>query len=249
MPDLSYWDLGENVSVRDAFGRILVHLADKRDDWVLLDADVAGGTGAKPLVASHPNRVMQFGIAEQNMMAASSGLADSGLIPVVSTFAAFGTMRAHEQFRTAVCYANRNVKLCCSHLGMDVGPDGATAQAIEDLATMRAIPGVTVISPADANEFMNAFHAILAEAHKEADFIAEAGKQAFEMAQRNSLLELKMLLQHEFANRIRSTIGEVLNDQDLLKQMILEVARSNAIDPNEPVEVLLPSYCDHCFVR
>lgn len=158
---LSYWGPGEEVSVRDAFGRILVHMAETRADWVFLDADVAGGTGAKPLIQARPDRVMQFGIAEQNMMAAAAGVADTGLIPVVSTFAAFGCMRAHEQFRTAVAYAGRNVKLCCSHHGLDVGPDGATAQMLEDLATMRAIPDVTVISPADANEFMKAFAAIL----------------------------------------------------------------------------------------
>lgn len=161
MNDLEYWPVGANVSVRDAFGRILVNMAHIRNDWVLLDADVAGGTGAKPLIAAYPERVVQFGIAEQNMMAAAAGMADTGIVPVVSTFAAFGCMRAHEQFRTAIAYGDRNVKLCCSHVGLDVGPDGATAQMLEDLATMRAIPGVTVISPADANEFMNAFQAIL----------------------------------------------------------------------------------------
>jgi len=112
-------------------------------------------------VKAHKDRVVQFGIAEQNMMAAAGGMADTGIIPVVATFAAFGTMRAHEQFRTAIAYPGRNVKLCCSHHGVDVGPDGATAQMVEDLATMRAIPGVTVISPADANEFMLAFKAIM----------------------------------------------------------------------------------------
>ncbi len=158
---LDYWTVGEDVSVRDAFGRILVHMAAERSDWVLLDADVAGGTGAKPLVTQYPDRVMQFGIAEQNMMAAAGGVADTGLIPVVSTFGAFGCMRAHEQFRTAIAYPERNAKLCCSHVGLDVGPDGASAQMLEDLATMRAIPGVVVISPADANEFMKAFPVIL----------------------------------------------------------------------------------------
>ncbi len=158
---IEFWSEGEQVSVRDAFGRILVAQAAVRKDWMLLDADVAGGTGAKPLVQAHPDRVVQFGIAEQNMMAAAGGMADTGIIPVVSTFAAFGCMRAHEQFRTAIAYPGRNVKLCCSHHGIDVGPDGATAQMFEDLATMRAIPGVTVISPADANEFMLAFKAIL----------------------------------------------------------------------------------------
>ncbi|MBV1901679.1 MAG: hypothetical protein KUG56_08405 [Kordiimonadaceae bacterium] len=158
---LEFWNIGDDVSVRDAFGRILVHEAAQRSDWMLLDADVAGGTGAKPLVTANPERVVQFGIAEQNMMAAAGGMADTGIIPVVSTFAAFGVMRAHEQFRTAIAFPGRNVKLCCSHIGLDVGPDGASAQMLEDLATMRAIPGVTVISPADANEFMLAFKAIL----------------------------------------------------------------------------------------
>ncbi len=159
--ELEYWDVGEKVSLREAFGRILVHTAKQRDDFVLFDADVAGGTGAMPFVQQFPERVMQFGIAEQNMMAAAGGFADVGIIPVVSTFAVFGTMRAHEQFRTTIAYPNRNLKLCCSHLGADVGPDGATAQMFEDLAIMRSIPNVTVIVPADANELMKAFPAIL----------------------------------------------------------------------------------------
>ncbi len=161
MSDLEFWSLGENISVRDAFGRILLATARERQDFCLFDADVAGGTGAKPFVEAFPDRTVQFGIAEQNMMAAAGGFADTGLIPVVSTFAAFGTMRAHEQFRTAVAYPKRNVKLCCSHHGMDVGPDGATAQMLEDLATMRAIPNVSVVVPADANQFMSAFRAVL----------------------------------------------------------------------------------------
>ncbi|WP_019530926.1 transketolase family protein [Dasania marina] len=162
MSELEYFELGSEVSLRDGFGRVLCYEAERRDDWLLLDADVAGGTGAKPLVQQYPDRVKQFGIAEQNMMAAAGGMADTGIIPVVSTFAAFGCMRAHEQFRTAIAYPGRNVKLCCSHVGLDVGPDGATAQMLEDFATMRAIPGVVVISPSCANEFMQAFSAILA---------------------------------------------------------------------------------------
>ncbi|MBT4838356.1 MAG: hypothetical protein HON94_13530 [Methylococcales bacterium] len=161
MTQLEFWQTGEKVSIREGFGRVLNYAATQRDDFVLFDADVAGGTGAKPFVQENPQRVIQFGIAEQNMMAAAAGFSDCGIIPVVSTFASFGVMRAHEQFRTAICYANRNVKLCCSHIGLDTGPDGATAQMLEDLATMRAIPNVTVISPADANEFMQAFLAML----------------------------------------------------------------------------------------
>lgn len=154
MEDLTYWKIGDQISLRDAFGRALKYLGSIRNDFVLFDADVAGGTGAKPFVQAFPEKVVQFGIAEQNMMAAASGFADTGIIPVVTTFAAFGTMRAHEQFRTAIAYPGRNVKLCCSHLGLDVGPDGATAQMLEDLATVRAIPGVTVVVPADANQML-----------------------------------------------------------------------------------------------
>lgn len=161
MNGLHYWNPGEQISLREAFGRSLVHLGEIRDDFVLFDADVAGGTGAKPFVLKYPQKTIQFGIAEQNMMAAAGGFADSGLIPVVTTFAAFGTMRAHEQFRTAIAYPGRNVKLCCSHLGIDVGPDGATAQMLEDLATMRAIPGISVVVPADANQLLQALPAVL----------------------------------------------------------------------------------------
>lgn len=161
MNDLQFWKIGEEISLREAFGRILVHTAKQRDDFVLFDADIAGGTGARPFVQKFPERVKQFGIAEQNMMAAAGGFSDVGIIPVVSTFAVFGTMRAHEQFRTAIAYPNRNVKLCCSHLGVDVGPDGATAQMLEDLAIMRSIPNVTVVIPADANELMKVFPVIL----------------------------------------------------------------------------------------
>ncbi len=161
MGALEYWHTGEKVSLRSAFGRILCHLAEERDDFVLFDADVGGGTGSKPFIDKYPERVLQFGIAEQNMMAAAAGFSTTGVIPVVSTFAVFGLMRAHEQFRTAVAYPRRNVKLCCSHLGVDVGPDGATAQMLEDIAIARAIPNVTVVVPADANEFMMAFPCVL----------------------------------------------------------------------------------------
>ncbi len=153
--------LGDAVSLRTAFGRALCEAAGRRDDFVLFDADVASGTGAKPFVEQYPDRVLQFGTAEQNLMAAAAGAASTGVIPVVATFAVFGIMRAHEQFRTAVAYPRRSVKLCCSHLGLDVGPDGATAQMLEDLAVARSIPNVTVLVPADANAMLSAFPLVL----------------------------------------------------------------------------------------
>ena len=135
-------------------------MADEFPKLVLLDADIAGGTGGHHFRKSHPHRFIQFGIAEQNMMAAAGGLAATGLIPVVTTFAVF-CLRAIEQARLSIAYAGRNAKIVASHPGLDVGPDGGSAQALEDMAAFRAIPGMTVISPADPIETALATRAIL----------------------------------------------------------------------------------------
>jgi transketolase len=147
-------------SLREAFGKSLSALADEFPQVVVLDADIAGGTGVHHFRKSHPERFIQFGIAEQNMMAAAGGMAAVGLIPIVTTFAVF-CLRAIEQARLSLCYARRNAKIVASHPGLDVGPDGGSAQALEDLACFRAIPGMTVISPADATEMALATRAIL----------------------------------------------------------------------------------------
>lgn len=147
-------------SLREAFGKALSACADAHPNVVVLDADIAGGTGVHHFRKSHPDRFFQFGIAEQNMMAAAGGMAATGLIPVVTTFAVF-CLRAIEQARLSIAYAKRNVKIVASHPGLDVGPDGGSAQALEDLAAFRAIPGMTVISPADAEEMAQATRAIL----------------------------------------------------------------------------------------
>jgi transketolase len=147
-------------SLREAFGKALSSLADEFPKLVVLDADIAGGTGVHHFRKSHPERLVQFGIAEQNMMAAAGGMASVGLIPVVTSFAVF-CLRAVEQARLSLCYARRNAKIVASHPGLDVGPDGGSAQALEDMAAFRAIPGMTVISPADPTEMAQATRAIL----------------------------------------------------------------------------------------
>lgn len=147
-------------SLREAFGKQLVRLADKYPDFVVFDADIAGGTGAHHFRKSNPERFFQFGIAEQNMMAVAGGFASTGIIPFVTTFAVF-CLRAIEQTRLSIAYAGRNVKIVASHPGLDVGPDGASAQALEDLAAFRAIPGMVVISPADQIETARATESIL----------------------------------------------------------------------------------------
>jgi transketolase len=148
-------------SLREAFGRALVEAGARDSRIVVLDADIAGGTGAHHFRKAFPHRFFQFGIAEQNMMAAAAGMAAVGLVPVVTTFAVF-CLRAIEQARLSIAYSRRNVKIVGSHPGLDVGPDGGSAQALEDLAAFRAIPGMAVVSPADPVEAAAATHAILA---------------------------------------------------------------------------------------
>jgi len=147
-------------SLREAFGKALTRLAPDYPEVVVLDADIAGGTGVHHFRKAFPERFIQFGIAEQNMMAAAGGMAAVGMIPIVTTFAVF-CLRAVEQARLSIAYSNRNVKIVASHPGLDVGPDGGSAQALEDMAAFRAIPGMTVISPADATEMALATKAIL----------------------------------------------------------------------------------------
>lgn len=147
-------------SLREAFGKTLVNLAERYPNFVVLDADIAGGTGTHHFRKAYPGRFFQFGIAEQNMMAVAGGFAGVGLVPFVTTFAVF-CLRAVEQARLSIAYSRRNVKIVASHPGLDVGPDGGSAQALEDLAAYRAIPGMVVVSPADPHEVEQATEAIL----------------------------------------------------------------------------------------
>ena len=152
--------IANSDSLREAFGKALSALGDEFPKLVVLDADIAGGTGVHHFRKAYPERLIQFGIAEQNMMAAAGGLAAVGMLPVVTGFACF-LERAYEQTRLSIGYARRNAKIVASHPGLDVGPDGGSAQALEDIAAFRAIPGMTVISPADPMETALATRAIL----------------------------------------------------------------------------------------
>tara|TARA_B100000787_G_scaffold165486_1_gene149456 strand:- start:6167 stop:7135 length:969 start_codon:yes stop_codon:yes gene_type:complete len=147
-------------SLREAFGKSLTKLAPKYPDVIVLDADIAGGTGMHHFRKAFPDRFVQCGIAEQNMMSMAGGLAATGLVPIVTTFAVF-MLRAIEQARLSIAYANMNVKIVASHPGLDVGPDGASAQCLEDLACFRSIPNMTVISPCDSLEMDQATKAML----------------------------------------------------------------------------------------
>jgi Transketolase, C-terminal subunit len=138
------------ISTRDAYGSTLVELGAKDERIFVLDADLAESTRTFKFGRKYPRRYYNMGIAEQDMMATAAGMALSGKIPFVSTFAVFATMRGGEQIRTSICYPRLNVKIVTTHSGLSVGTAGATHFCEEDLAIMRAIPNMTVIAPADA---------------------------------------------------------------------------------------------------
>ncbi|MCD8122539.1 MAG: transketolase family protein [Clostridiales bacterium] len=138
--------------LRTAYGEALVKLGAVNDKIVVCDADVSAATMTNIFRQKYPERFFNFGIAEQNMICAAAGMAHSGLIPFVSSFAMFGTGRAYEQMRNAVAYSGANVKLACTHPGISVGEDGGSHQALEDISLMRSIPNMTVLSPCDCLE-------------------------------------------------------------------------------------------------
>ncbi|NLL18014.1 MAG: transketolase family protein [Clostridia bacterium] len=140
------------IATRDAYGNALVKLGEVNQDVVVLDADLAGSTKTAKFREKYPERFFNMGIAEQNLIGTAAGFALSGKIPFASSFAIFATGRAFEQVRNSVAYPNLNVKIAATHAGLTVGEDGASHQALEDIAIMRAIPNMTVIVPADGVE-------------------------------------------------------------------------------------------------
>jgi len=148
-------------ATRDAYGETLLELGRKRSDVVALDADLSCSTKTGKFAKEFPDRFFNMGIAEQDMVGTAAGLALSGKIPFASTFAVFETGRAWDQIRLVVCYSNTNVKLVATHGGITVGEDGASHQALEDIALMRALPNMMVIVPADAAETASVINAIV----------------------------------------------------------------------------------------
>lgn len=150
----------DKMATRDGFGRMLVELADKYKYYVLC-ADLAESTRTHYFKEAYPSRYIECGIAEGNMMSTAAGIASSGICAITSTFAMFAAGRAYEQIRNSIAYPHLNVKICATHGGLSVGEDGATHQCLEDLALMRVIPGMTVISPCDGLEAKKALEAAL----------------------------------------------------------------------------------------
>lgn len=141
----------EKKAVRVAYGEALVKLGEANDKVVVLDADLASATMTNAFKKAYPDRFFDCGIAEANMVDMAAGMSTMGLIPFCSTFAVFAG-RNYDQIRNGVCYPKFNVKFGFSHAGITLGEDGGSHQAIEDIALMRVLPGMTVFVPSDANE-------------------------------------------------------------------------------------------------
>lgn len=139
----------KKIATRVSYGNALVELAKKHDDVVVLDADLAAATQTGIFKKEFPERHIDCGIAESNMMGIAAGIAATGKVPFASSFAMFAAGRAFEQVRNSIGYPHLNVKIGATHAGISVGEDGATHQCNEDIALMRTIPGMTVICPSD----------------------------------------------------------------------------------------------------
>lgn len=142
----------ESDTIRKGFGEGLKELGATNDKVVALCADLTGSTNMNFFADAYPDRFFEVGVAEQNLVTVGSGLAATGFIPFVSSYAAFSPGRNWEQIRTTICLNNRPVKIIGSHAGLSVGPDGATHQMLEDIALMRALPNMVVVVPCDKNE-------------------------------------------------------------------------------------------------
>lgn len=139
----------EKKAARQSYGEALAEIGEKNEKIVVLDADVSTATKTQIFAQKFPERFLDMGIAEQNMMSTAAGLATCGKIPYASTFAVFACGRAYDQIRNSICYPKLNVKICATHAGITVGEDGATHQMLEDISMMRTLPNMTVISTSD----------------------------------------------------------------------------------------------------
>ena len=151
----------KKVATRASYGEALVELGSERDDFVVLDADLAAATQTGKFKAAHPERFYDCGIAEANMVGIAAGIAAAGKKVFCSTFAMFAAGRAFEQVRNSIGYPHLDVNICATHAGISVGEDGASHQCNEDIALMRSIPGMTVIVPSDDTEAKAAVRAAL----------------------------------------------------------------------------------------
>ena len=163
------------IATREAYGKALCELAEKRKDFIVLDADLAAATKTGTIKKEHPDMFYNCGIAEGNMMSVAAGFAATGKMVFASSFAMFAAGRAFEQVRNSIGYPHLNVKIGATHAGISVGEDGATHQCCEDIALMRTIPEMTIINPAD---YVEARKAVLAAAEMDGPVYMRFGRLA-----------------------------------------------------------------------
>jgi transketolase len=149
------------TSTRDAYGEVLVELGEAMPNLVVLDADVSKATRTAQFAKKFPDRFVNVGCAEANLIGTAAGLSLTGKVPIASTMAVFASCRALDQIRNSICYPKLNVKIVATHAGITVGEDGATHQSIEDISIMRALPNMTVVVPCDAIETKKAIRAVV----------------------------------------------------------------------------------------
>lgn len=166
------------IPPRDGYGNALLKLAEKNDKFIVLDGDVAKSTRTNWIRDKYPEKFVDIGISEQDMVGTAAGLALSGMVPFATTYCVFLAGRAWDQIRTEVAYGGANVKLAGAHAGINVGPDGASHQSMEDAALMRVLPGMTVIAPCDALETEKA---ILAVADHDGPAFVRFGREAIDV--------------------------------------------------------------------
>ena len=165
----------KKVPMRDGYGKALLKLAKEKENLVVMDADVAKSTRTVWIRDKYPEKFIDMGIAEQDMVGTAAGLALGGMLPFATMYCVFLAGRAWDQIRTTVCYNKLNVKLAGAHAGISVGADGATHQSLEDVALMRSLPGMTVVVPCDAIETEKA---ALAIADREGPCFIRFGREA-----------------------------------------------------------------------
>lgn len=143
--------LEKDIATREAYGQFLVEYGKDRKDLIVMNADLSGSNKTDAFEKAYPERFVEIGISEQDMLAEAAGIAHSGHVVAASSFTMFASGRGFEIIRNSIAHTKANVKVCATHCGVTVGEDGATHQTFEDLAIMRTMPGMTVLHPADAN--------------------------------------------------------------------------------------------------
>jgi len=186
----------EQGSLREGFGRGLIEAGEKDEKVVVLCADLKESTKVDEFAEKFPDRFFELGVAEQNLAGVAAGMAAMGKIPFIASYAIFSPGRNWEQIRTTICYNNVNVKIVGSHAGLNVGPDGGSHQALEDIALARVLPRMTVVAPCDALEAEKATRAIAKmegpaylRLTREKSAIITTDKTEFEIGKANVLIE------------------------------------------------------------